>query len=147
MQNISNMLNGLLLISILLLSGANAAFSNNNSRFTPVETSNIKTPKTKVVASFFPVYEFVSKVGGDKVDMSMLVPIGTGPHDFDPTIQQIQSIESRSILVYNGEGVEGGWINKINPKFAIDTSKDIHLQITIPKSMRQLIHIFGWTQY
>ena len=127
MQNISNMLNGLLLLSILLLSGANAAFSNNNSRFTPVETSNINTPKTKVVASFFPVYEFVSKVGGDKVDMSMLVPIGTEPHDFDPTIQQIQSIESTSILVYNGEGMEGGWINKINPKFAIDTSKDIHL--------------------
>jgi zinc transport system substrate-binding protein len=80
-QNISNMLNGLLLLSILLLSGANAAFSNNNSRFTSVETSNINTPKTKVVASFFPVYEFVSKVGGDKVDMSMLVPIGTEPHD------------------------------------------------------------------
>jgi zinc transport system substrate-binding protein len=126
-QNISNMLNGLLLLSVLLLSGANAAFSDNNSHFTPVETSNINTPKINVVASFFPVYEFVRKVGGDKVDASVLAPIGTEPHDFDPTIQQIQSVESSAILIYNGAGMEGAWINKVNPKFAIDTSKGMHL--------------------
>jgi zinc transport system substrate-binding protein len=121
------MLNGLLLLSILLLSGANAAFSNNNSRLTPVEISNINTPKIKVVASFFPVYEFVRKVGLDKVDASVLAPIGAEPHDFDPTIQQIQSVESAAILVYNGAGMEGAWTNKANPRFAIDSSKGMYL--------------------
>jgi zinc transport system substrate-binding protein len=125
-QNISNILNGLLLLTVLLLSSANMAFSNNNNRFAPVVTSNVNTAKLKVIASFYPVYEFVRKVGGDKVDASVLVSIGVEPHDFDPTIQQIQSIES-AILVYNGAGMEGAWINKVNPKFAIDTSKGLNL--------------------
>jgi zinc transport system substrate-binding protein len=126
-QNISNMLNGLSLLTILLLSGANFAFSNNdNNRFIPVR-SNVNTPKIKVIASFFPIYEFVREVGGNKVDVSVLIPLGVEPHDFDPTIQQIQSVESPAILVYNGAGMEGAWINKVGPKFAIDTSKGLNI--------------------
>jgi zinc transport system substrate-binding protein len=126
-QNISNMLNGLLLLTILLLSGAYVAFSNNNNnRLIPVG-SNVNTPKIRFVASFFPVYKFVRQVGGDKVDVSVLIPVGVEPHDFEPTIQQIQSVESPAILVYNGAGMEGAWINKVNPKFAIDTSKGLNI--------------------
>ena len=131
MKNINNALFGLLLISLLLVSNAGIGFSttNTNSIYATsiAATSNVNTSKIKVVASFYPIYEFVKKVGGDKVVESVLVPIGTEPHDFDPTIQQIQSIESASILVYNGAGMEATWINKVNPKFAIDTSNGMLL--------------------
>src|SRR5918912_1564147 len=131
MQNINNALFGLLLLSLLLVSNAGIGFSttNTNSIYATsiAATSNVNTSKIKVVASFYPIYEFVKKVGGDKVVESVLVPIGTEPHDFDPTIQQIQSIESASILVYNGAGMEATWINKVNPKFAIDTSNGMLL--------------------
>jgi ABC-type Zn uptake system ZnuABC Zn-binding protein ZnuA len=40
--------------------------NSTNSSATSAGTSNVNTPKTKVVASFFPVYEFVRKVGGEK---------------------------------------------------------------------------------
>ena len=90
----------------------------------------MNTPKVKIVASFFPVYEFVRKIGGDKVDASVLVPIGAEPHDFDPTIQQIQNAQSAPALVYNGAGMEATWINKVNPKFAIDSSKGLNLLST-----------------
>jgi zinc transport system substrate-binding protein len=112
------------------VSRSDVAFSANtptdNSTSTGT-TPNTSTHKIKVVASFYPVYEFVKKVGGDKVDASVLIPIGAEPHDFDPTIQQIQGVESAAILVYNGAGMESVWINKVNPKFAIDTSKGIPL--------------------
>ena len=131
MKNINNMLFGLLLPSLLLVSNPGIGFSttNTNSSYatSTAATSNINISKIKVVASFYPIYEFVKKVGGDKVVESVLVPIGTEPHDFDPTIQQIQSIESASILVYNGAGMEATWINKVNPKFAIDTSNGMLL--------------------
>ena len=132
MQNVSNLLIGLLLLSVLLVSNSSIGFSTNanttsvNSS-TSAGTANVNTPKLKVVASFFPIYEFVRKVGGDKVDASVLVPIGAEPHDFDPIIQQIQGVESAAMLVYNGAGMEATWINKVNPKFAVDTSKGIHL--------------------
>ncbi|MFL6366037.1 MAG: metal ABC transporter solute-binding protein, Zn/Mn family, partial [Nitrososphaeraceae archaeon] len=120
----------LLLISILLVSSSGVVFSNNSNstnRPTPAETPNVSTPTLKVVASFFPVYEFVRTVGGDKVDASVIIPIGVEPHDFDPTIQQIQGVESAAILVYNGVGMEAIWINKVNPKLAVDTSKGLNL--------------------
>src|ERR687885_740748 len=132
MQNINNIAIGLLLLSILFVSSASIRFSTNatganssSASFAAMPSVNI--PKIKVVASFYPVYEFVKKVGGDKVVASVLVPIGVEPHDFDPSIQQIQSIESSAVLVYNGGGMEGAWINKVDPKFAIDTSKGINL--------------------
>ena len=133
MQKITNLLIGLLANVLLVLNAglglsvnANSASTNNTSA-SPVGMPNVNTPKIKVVASFYPVYEFVKKVGGDKVDASVLVPIGVEPHDFDPTIQQIQSIESAAILVYNGVGMEITWINKVDPKFAVDTSKGLNL--------------------
>ena len=116
MQKISNLLIGVLL-TIVLISISNVA----------AETLNVSTPKLKVVASFFPIYEFVRKVGGDKVDSSVLIPLGAEPHDFDPTIQQIQGVESAAVLVYNGAGMEASWINKVNPKFAVDSSNGLNL--------------------
>jgi zinc transport system substrate-binding protein len=128
MQRLSTVLIVLALI-VILASNIEAAFSisNNNSTNATSGTNNVS--KIKVVASFFPVYEFVKKVGGDKVDASVLIPVGAEPHDFDPTIQQIQNAQSAAV-VYNGAGMEATWINKINPKFAIDTSKGINLLST-----------------
>jgi zinc transport system substrate-binding protein len=128
MQRLSTVLIVLALI-VILASNIEAAFSisNNNSTNATSGTNNVS--KIKVVASFFPVYEFVKKVGGDKVDASVLIPVGAEPHDFDPTIQQIQNAQSAAV-VYNGAGMEATWINKINPKFAFDTSKGINLLST-----------------
>ncbi len=83
--------------------------------------------KVKVVASFYPILEFVKKVGGDRVEVSSLIPQGMEPHDFDPTVQQVQNVESADMLVYNGGGLEGPWIKKINAKFAVDSSQGLIL--------------------
>jgi zinc transport system substrate-binding protein len=105
--------------------------SSNNDTNTVGATSGMNnTSKIKVVASFFPIYELVKKVGGEKVDTSVLIPVGAEPHDFDPTIQQIQNAQTAAAVVYNGAGMETTWINKINPKFAIDTSKGLNLLST-----------------
>jgi zinc transport system substrate-binding protein len=131
MRVVINVLIGLLLIFILLVSSSGIVFSTNTNSTNPptsAETPNVSTSKLKVVASFFPLYEFLRKVGEDKVDASVLIPIGGEPHDFDPTIQQIQGVESAAILVYNGAGMEATWINKVNPKFAVDTSKALNLR-------------------
>jgi len=118
---------------IVLASYTGVALSNSSSNTNVVEAASgtdNDTSKIKVVASFFPIYEFVKKVGGDKVDASVLIPVGAEPHDFDPTIQQIQNTQSAAAVVYNGAGMEATWINKINPKFAIDTSKGLNLLST-----------------
>ncbi len=38
--------------------------------------------KLTVVTSFYPMYDFAVKVGGEKVRVVNLVPAGTEPHDW-----------------------------------------------------------------
>jgi zinc transport system substrate-binding protein len=89
-------------------------------------SSNTNQSRIKVVASFYPVYEFVKEVGGNKVDVASLIPIGVEPHDFEPTIQQIQNAESADLVVYNGAGLEK-WIDKTNAKFKVEASQGLSL--------------------
>ncbi len=104
----------------------NTTIFNNNTAAAGLHYNTSK-PLLKVVASFFPIYEFVKAVGGDRVQASVLIPVGAEPHDFDPTIQEIINAQSADMVVYNGAGMESVWINKINPKFAVDTSQGLHL--------------------
>jgi zinc transport system substrate-binding protein len=106
----------------------NLSSSNNSNRPTIVGQQSITTKsKISVVASFFPIYEFVKAVGGNKIDASVLIPIGTEPHDFDPTIQQIQKANSANLLVYNGASMEEPWIHELTPQNEVDASKGINL--------------------
>jgi zinc transport system substrate-binding protein len=101
---------------------SNSTISMNSSGI----TSNTNQSRIKIVASFYPIYEFVKKVGGNKVDVTTLIPIGVEPHDFEPTIQQIQNAESADMIVYNGAGLEK-WIDKINSKSKVDASQGLNL--------------------
>ena len=114
---------------------ANVTYDNSTNSTNTTATSQILSSnpggdqhKLKVIASFYPVYEFVKNVGGNKTDVTTLIPIGVEPHDFEPTIQQIQNAESASLIVYNGAGLEK-WIDKINSKFKVDASDGLKLMV------------------
>lgn len=94
--------------------------------FKPSTTSPEESSKLNIVASFYPIYEFVKQVGGDKVAISSLIPVGVEPHDFEPTIQQIQNAESADIVFFNGLGFESSWLNKINNDNLVDTSLGVN---------------------
>lgn len=62
--------------------------------------------KLKVMASFYPMYDFAQKVGGDKVEVTNMIPSGTEPHDWEPAATDIKELEQADIFVYNGAGME-----------------------------------------
>ena len=84
--------------------------------------------KITAITSFYPLYEFTKEIGGDKVDVSLLVPQSVEPHDWEPTILDIQKIEQADLIIINGNGFEK-WVDKI------DSSK-----VSIINSGRS----FGW---
>ena len=94
MQKFSSSILIVLTLIIILISNAGFSFSINSIDKSSANSGTNNKSKIKVVTSFYPIYEFVKKVGGDKIDASVLVPVGAEPHDFDPTIQQIQDVES-----------------------------------------------------
>ncbi|MBA4701427.1 MAG: zinc ABC transporter substrate-binding protein [Ruminococcus sp.] len=62
--------------------------------------------KLQILASFYPMYDFAQKVGGDKVEVTNMVPAGTEPHDWEPTATDIRQLEDADVFVYNGAGME-----------------------------------------
>jgi zinc transport system substrate-binding protein len=80
--------------------------------------------KITVVASFYPLYEFASRVVGDRAEVSSLVPAGIEPHDWEPTAEDVSRGRSANILVINGAGFES-WINDMKAKVVANTSEGI----------------------
>jgi zinc transport system substrate-binding protein len=60
--------------------------------------------KITVVASFYPLYEFASRVVGDRAEVSSLVPAGAEPHDWEPTAEDVSRGRAADVLVINGAG-------------------------------------------
>lgn len=58
--------------------------------------------KVKVYTSFYPYYDFASRVGGEGVEVNLVVPHGTDPHSFEPTPRVLAEIEASDIFIYNG---------------------------------------------
>ncbi|NLC67443.1 MAG: zinc ABC transporter substrate-binding protein [Clostridiaceae bacterium] len=71
-----------------------------------------ETGKVSVCASFYVMYDFAGKIGGDKVTVTNLLPAGSDPHTWEPSPRDIVNIQNADVLVYNGAGMER-WIDKV----------------------------------
>ncbi len=83
-----------------------------------------------VMTSFYPLYEFTKQVGQDQVRVSLLVPPGIEPHDWEPTINELQKMYEANLIVINGIGFER-WVDDIDTINSgiviVDTSAGISL--------------------
>lgn len=116
----------ILAISIVIPLSTLALWSSDNNRSTTVA----ETQQMKVLVSFNLLYEFTKEIGRERVNVFIMIPNGIEPHDWEPTIQDIQKMKDADIVVINGRGFEP-WIEKltsINSKILIvDTSDGIPL--------------------
>ncbi len=109
------------LISLTILTGCSEQKANN-----------IPSDKLSVVTTLYPLYEFSKEVGGDKVEVSLLLPPGAEAHTFEPRPSDVTKIASADMFVYIGSGMEP-WAHDIlegvkNPnRIDFDTSKSVEL--------------------
>ena len=62
--------------------------------------------KLQVVATTTIVGDVVANIGGDAIQLTVLLPVGTDPHGFDPTPQDIGKVAEADLLIINGAGLE-----------------------------------------
>ncbi len=68
--------------------------------------------RLQVVSSLFPLYDFAKNVGGDRADVSLLLPPGVEPHSFEPRPDDIIKLGKADIFIYTNNYMEP-WINDI----------------------------------
>jgi len=92
-----------------------------------------ETGKITVYTSFYTMYDFTVKIGGDKVNVINMVPPGMEPHDWEPSPRDIAGLSKASLFIYSGAGMEG-WVEKVLQSIsnetlvAVETSKGIPLE-------------------
>lgn len=88
--------------------------------------------KVKVVTTLFPQYDFTRAIGGDKVDVSLLLPLGMDSHSYEPTPADLININKSDLFIYTGESMEP-WAHSIiesvdnNDVLVLDVSKGVSL--------------------
>ena len=68
--------------------------------------------KLQVVCTVFPYYDFARQIGGDDVDVTLLVAAGKETHSFEPTPLDVITLSESDVFLYNG-GESEAWVEDI----------------------------------
>lgn len=66
----------------------------------------------KAVVTIFPLGDLLKRVGGDLVDVEILLKPGQSPHTYEPSPGDMKWIESSDVVVMAGFGLER-WLDKL----------------------------------
>lgn len=72
--------------------------------------------RLEIVCTVFPQYDFVKNIVGDKVNVKMLVPLGTESHDFkleNLTVSELKTVATADLVVYVGGESDEDWISEL----------------------------------
>ena len=96
-----------LLLAVTILSGC---VSQDESSF--AAPSGNASHRIKVATTIAPLGDFVKAVGGEKVEVTVVVPPGAEPHTFEPTPSLMMDVAKADLYVMNGAGLEF-WMDKL----------------------------------
>jgi manganese/iron transport system substrate-binding protein len=92
----------------LLLTMFVAACSSQQA--TSTNTASTNGP-IRVVTTISTFNSMVEAVGGNRVQVKSLVPVGASPEEYQPTPQDVATLSQAALLVENGAGLET-WLSK-----------------------------------
>ena len=103
------------------------SFSSLDLQKETIITNPDNHTRLQVVTSFYPLYEFTKAVGGDKIDLTTLIPFGVEPHDWEPSPQKISQLQNADLIIYNGIGFDSWLKDRVDKSKLVDVSDGVHL--------------------
>ncbi len=71
------------------------------------QSRTVATGKLRVVATTTIVGDVVQQVGGEAIELTLLLPYAADPHNFSPSPQDIAKVADADLVFANGLGMEG----------------------------------------
>lgn len=85
----------------------------------------------RVVTTFSTLNSFVEGVGGNRVQVQNLVPIGASPENYQPAPQDIATLSNADLIVENGGGIES-WLRNMIQNAGASAKRTIVLSDGLP---------------
>lgn len=85
------------------------------------KTESDGSGKINVVTSFYPLYDFTQKIGGEHVQVTNLIPTGVDPHHWSPKSRDMKNVTNAQLFIYQGAGFEG-WVDQFLKSISKDSS-------------------------
>jgi len=70
------------------------------------------TEEKSVIATLFPQYSLAEQLAGDLLDVEFILPVGSDPHDFEPTPSQRVKLNNADVVLFTSESFES-WIHSL----------------------------------
>jgi zinc transport system substrate-binding protein len=68
--------------------------------------------KIIVSSSFYPLADFAKRVGGEKIEVINITPVGVEAHDYEPTPRDISAIRVSRLFLYQGANFDP-WAERV----------------------------------
>lgn len=118
---------GLLIMLLVLLAGCQA------DKETAQQTNpDGKTDKLTVFVSVLPQADFVEQLGGDQVQVNVMMPPGANEHNYEPDSGQLKALSQADLYIKVGSlPFEDAWMERLiaanKDMLVVDSSKSIEL--------------------
>jgi zinc transport system substrate-binding protein len=86
-----------------------------------------ETDKLKVVTSIFPIGDILQNLGGEEVEVKVLIDPGVSPHNYDPKPSDVASIADADVVFMVG-GEFDGWINQLVADAGVSSERVVQLK-------------------
>ncbi len=86
-----------------------ATFAGCNNKGSGASASG---DKPRVAVSIFPLWDIAKRIGGDRLDVVLVLPPGRSEHSYDPTPKEMAQVAKSKLGLSVGLGMDG-WLEKI----------------------------------
>lgn len=100
------------MVIMAIVAGLLAGCRSNGGMSDRKEEVKATEGKLSIVTTIFPPYDFVRQIGGENVEVTMLLSPGVESHSYEPTPQDIIKINESDLFIYVG-GESDGWVEGI----------------------------------
>lgn len=102
------------------------------------KTEDAGASELSVVATIFPPYDFTRQIAGDDADVIMLLSPGAESHSYEPTPQDIRTIQSCDLFIYTG-GESDVWVEDILSSMGDQMPETLRLVDCVPTVTEEIV--------
>lgn len=88
--------------------------------------------KADIITTMFPQYDIARKIASDKLDVTLMTPVGTEVHNYEPSSQQLIDIKKSKLFIFTSFELDSWVTTSLLEDVSYLNMSDSHAEIEYP---------------